>query len=403
MSPAADLVLVVDHQLPTPDRDSGSLRLQRVIDELLALGRQVLFFPQNARAERPYADRLRAAGVGVIIDRRQQTRFLADEGHRIGLALLCRPEPAVQMLARVRDAAPGCLVAYDTVDVHFRRLDRQAALAAAQGGPDRYALRARADSMRAVELLLTRECDVTLVVSDEERRLLEELVPDAWVEVLSNIHRPPRVRVERASTPTVLFVGNYLHEPNVDAARWLCTEIMPLVWAEIPDATVDLVGDAAPPPVRELAGDRVTVHGWVPELAPVYQRARVAVAPLRYGAGVKGKVGEAIEYGVPVVGTPIAFEGMGLVAGTDVLGGETAAELAGQLVRLLRDDELAARLVTAAGAGLSARFDARVARTVLDRLLSRPPAGAAPHQTSRQVVDSKSLIATCRTASVSVG
>ncbi|MFD6679051.1 glycosyltransferase [Micromonospora parva] len=403
MSPAPDLVLVVDHQLPTPDRDSGSLRLQRVIDELLALGRQVLFFPQNGTAERQYADRLRAAGVGVITDRRQQARFLADQGHRIGLALLCRPEPAVQMLARVRDAAPGCLVAYDTVDVHFRRLDRQAALATAQGSPDRYALRARADSMRAVELLLTRECDVTLVVSDEERHLLQELVPDAWVEVLSNIHRPARTTVRRAPTPRVLFVGNYLHEPNVDAARWLCTEIMPLVWAELPEVTVDLVGDAAPPTVRAMAGDRVTVHGWVPDLAPMYRQARVAVAPLRYGAGVKGKVGEAIEYGVPVVGTPIAFEGMGLVAGVDVLGGETAAELAGQLVRLLRDDELAGRLVATAGAGLSARFDAQVARGVLDRLLNRSPAGAAPHQVPVPGVDSKSSIATCRTASVSVG
>ncbi|PWR11329.1 hypothetical protein DKT68_06160 [Micromonospora acroterricola] len=400
--PPADLVLVVDHQLPTPDRDSGSLRLHRIIEELLALGRQVLFFPENGRAERPYADRLRAAGVGVITDRAQQTRFLSDEGHRVGLALLCRPGPAVQMLARVRDAAPGCLVAYDTVDVHFRRLERQAALAAAQGSADRYVLRARADSMRAVELLLARECDVTLVVSDEERRLLGELVPDAWIEVLSNIHRPARTTLERGSAPRVLFVGNYLHEPNVDAARWLCTEIMPLVWAEMPGATVDLVGDAAPPAVTDLAGDRVTVHGWVPELEPLYRRARVAVAPLRYGAGVKGKVGEAVEYGVPVVGTPIAFEGMGLAAGTDVLAGETAAELAGQLVRLLRDDELAARLVTTAGAGLAARFDARVARTVLDRLLCSAPAGTPFHQDPAHGADSKFLIPTCRTESVSV-
>ncbi|GGO19021.1 glycosyltransferase [Micromonospora parathelypteridis] len=367
----AETVLIVDHQLPTPDRDSGSLRQHRIIEELLGLGHQVLYFPLHATAGPAYADRLRQLGVAVLGDRRQQERFLAVEGHRLGVALLCRPEPAVEMLARVRDNAPGCLVVYDTVDVHFHRLRRQAALAAAEGAPDRYVVRARAESMRALELMLVRECDVALVVSEEERRLLLNEAPGTSVEVLSNIHRPvPPIGLPTRSS-RIVFVGNYLHQPNTDAARWLCAEVMPAVWREVPEATVDLVGDGASPAIVALAGDRVTVHGWVPDLTPLYADARVAVAPLRYGAGVKGKVGEAIEHGVPVVGTPIAFEGMGLVAGRDVLAGETAAEVAEHLVRVLRDDALAVRLARSAGPALASRCDTAAARATLVRLLAR--------------------------------
>jgi hypothetical protein len=369
-----DAVLIVDYQLPTPDRDSGSVRLSRVIGLLRELDRPVVFFPLDGRAPQPYAARLRERGVAVVSDRAQQLRFLRDHGARLGLALLCRPDMAVQMLGEVRDHAPGCLVAYDTVDVHFRRLERQAALAEREGRPDRFRLRAAATTTRALELFLTGVCDVTLVVSEEERDLLAGLVPGARVEVLSNVHTP----VGRPGPPPpgarLLFVGDYRHQPNVDAARWLCTEVLPLVRREVPTAVVDLVGGSAPAEVTALAGGAVVVHGWVGDLAPLYAGARMAVAPLRFGAGVKGKVGEAVERGVPVVGTTLAFEGMGLADGTDVLVGDTAAELAAQVVRLIRDDALWRRLVDAAGPVVAARLGPDAARATLRNLLD----GAVP-------------------------
>ncbi|MEV4274433.1 glycosyltransferase [Actinoplanes xinjiangensis] len=370
-SAAAGPVLIVEHQAPSPDRDSGSLRLQRVIDELQALGHPVVFFPMRDTAGRAYTDRLRRRGVAVLTGRAAQARFLAEQGHLIGTAILCRPEPALQTLALIRDAAPQCVIAYDTVDLHHHRLHRQADLAFAEGAPDRYALRARAESTRALELMLVRECDVTLVVSEDERRLLEAEVPGADVDVLSNIHLPPGVNRGPVDGARILFVGNYLHQPNVDAALRLCTEILPAVRREVPDAVVDLVGDAAPPEVAALAGESVTVHGWVPDLGPLYAAARVAVAPLRYGAGVKGKVGEAVEHGVPVVGTPVAVEGMGLLPERDVLVGGTTAELAAQLVRVLRDDTIGVRLAASAGPALAARCGPGAARAALTRLVAR--------------------------------
>ncbi|MEU4160310.1 glycosyltransferase [Actinoplanes sp. NPDC026670] len=377
-APAARPVLIVEHQAPSPDRDSGSLRLYRIIDELQAFGHQVVFFPMRDTADPVYADRLRGRGVAVLTGRARQSRFLSDQGHLFGTAILCRPEPALEMLASIRDVNPECVIAYDTVDLHHHRLSRQADLAFADGTPDRYTLRARAESTRALELMLVRECDVTLVVSEDERRLLLDEVPGADVDVLSNIHRPPGATRQPVTGARILFVGNYLHQPNVDAARRLCTEILPAVRREIPGAVVDLVGDAAPPELTALASDGVTVHGWVPDLGPLYAAARVVAAPLRYGAGVKGKVGEAVEYGVPVVGTPVAVEGMGLVPERDVLVGGTSGELAAQLVRVLRDDSLGPRLAASAGPALAARCGPGVARAALARLVARrritPPA-----------------------------
>ncbi|ANS68066.1 glycosyl transferase [Streptomyces lincolnensis] len=366
----ADVVLVVDHQLPTPDRDSGSLRLTRMIEQLTALDRQVLFFPSDGRAEPRYADRLRRQGVAVLVDQEQQVRFLRDQGHRIGLALLCRPQPALRLLGEIRDLAAHCTVVYDTVDLHFRRLGGQAALAERDGRTDRFRLRAQAETVRALELLLVRESEVTLVVSAEERAHLESLVPGADVRVLSNIHAPVVAGAAPAEGARVLFVGHYQHAPNADAARWLAREIMPLVRREVPEAVLDLVGSSAPEEVTSLAGEGVVVPGWVPDLGPVYARARVAVAPLRFGAGVKGKVGEALEHQVPVVGTTLAFEGMGLEHDCHVLMADTAEDLAAHLVRVLRDDALHGSLVRRAVPRLRDRFGPEEARRTLLGLLA---------------------------------
>ncbi|MFG2678566.1 glycosyltransferase [Streptomyces sp. NPDC048392] len=367
------IVLIVDHQLPTPDQDSGSLRLSRLVEQLVRLGRSVLFFPVNGEAPEHYAARLRDRGVAIVRRPEQQSRFLRDHGHRIGLALLCRPQPALRMIGELRDLAPQCVIAYDTVDLHFRRFGRQADLAEREGRTDRFTLRARAETSRALELLLLRASDVTLVVSEEERALLRALEPGADVRVLSNVHAPGQPGGGRPAGARVLFIGNYLHAPNVDAAHWLAREIMPRVRREVPEAVLDLIGPAAPASVTALAGTGVSVHGWVETPAPLYASARAAVAPLRYGAGVKGKVGEALEHGVPVVGTRIAFEGMGLRDGHQVLVGETAGELAAHLVRLLRDDELGVRLVRAAQPALLARFGPDAALSSLRELLALPP------------------------------
>jgi GT2 family glycosyltransferase/glycosyltransferase involved in cell wall biosynthesis len=366
------IVLVVDHQVPRTDEDSGSIRMAAILELLVSLGERVVFFPLNNALPERYTSWLHNSGVTVVVGVGEQAEFLRDAGPELRVALLSRPHIAWQLLEQIREHAPDCFIAYDTVDLHFLRLGRQAELAAALGEPAKETmLRRRAEVLREQELGLVRTTDITFTVSEVERELLSELVPAARVEVLSNVHpaHPGTARPDGRSG--VLFVGSFDHVPNRDAVKWLVGEIMPLVRRRRPDVVAHIVGSNPPAEVLELAGDGVVVHGWVADLGPVYEAAQAVIAPLRFGAGVKGKVGESLSRGVPVVATSLAAEGMHLTHGEDVLLGESSEELADQLVTLLGDEKLWTALSTAGKDAVNRQFGPAVAARTLTDLLER--------------------------------
>ncbi|MGP4018553.1 glycosyltransferase [Saccharopolyspora sp. 5N708] len=365
------IVLVKDHQVPRPDFDSGSVRIRRVLEQFVELGCRVVFFPGNHARLEPYTTDLQQLGVTVLPQPELQQAFLHEAGSEISLALLSRPQVAWSLVEELRTCAPQAVIAYDTVDVHFLRLQRQAELAQRQGDSVRAdALRRKAFASQQMELGLTRSCDVTLVVSEAEQVLLRELVPDADVRVLSNVHEVDWSPVRPDGRRDVLFVGSFDHPPNVDAVRWAAREIMPLVRDKCPDAVLHVVGSNPTDEVRELAGSGVQVHGWVAELEPEYAASRVTLAPLRFGAGVKGKVGESLSLGVPVVGTAVAFEGMSLGSGQDVLVADDAAGLAEATIRLLTDDDTWRQAAETGRAAIAAQFGPEISRAALRDLLS---------------------------------
>jgi glycosyltransferase involved in cell wall biosynthesis len=331
-----------------------------------------VFFPLNNALPERYTSWLHDTGVTVVAGAGEQAEFLREAGAELRVAVLSRPHVALQLLEQIREHAPSCVVAYDTVDLHFLRLGRQADLARSLGETTQETtLRRRAEVLREQELGLVRTTDVTFTVSEVERDLLAELVPAARVEVLSNVHSADGGRTTPDGRSGLLFVGSFDHVPNRDAAKWLAREIMPLVRRRRPDAVAHIVGSNPPAEVLELAGDGVLVHGWVADLAPVYRGAQVVVAPLRFGAGVKGKVGESLSHGVPVVATELAAEGMHLVPGRDVLLGETSEELAEQIVQLLGDEKLWLRLSEAGKDAVNSQFGPAVADRTLAALLER--------------------------------
>lgn len=371
------VVLVMDHQVPRPDMDSGSVRMAAILDELTGLGHRVVFFPANGALPEQYGRRFQRRGVTIVASPQRQADVLRELAPELRLAILSRPNVAWQVLTDVRGAAPNCVVAYDTVDLHFLRLRRQADNAERLGRTREAAgLRRQADASWELEVGLVRACDVTFAVSDAERDLLAELAPGADVRVLSNVHPVSPLPASPAGRCGIVFVGSFDHLPNRDAAEWMARQIMPLVRARVAEAELHVVGSNPTPQVCELAGDGITVHGWVPSLTPLYAGARVAVAPLRFGAGVKGKVGESAGLGVPTVGTTLAFEGMRLRPGHDVLVGDTAQEIADAVVRLLTDEQMW-RTVSAAGkAAIAAQFGPEPVRETLAATLElyRPQA-----------------------------
>jgi glycosyltransferase involved in cell wall biosynthesis len=139
----------------------------------------------------------------------------------------------------------------------------------------------------------------------------------------------------------ILFIGSFPHTPNVDAVLYFCQEIFPLVRKKLPKVNFHIVGYKPPLEVMELNDiPGVIVHGFVKDVAPLFQKCKLSVAPIRYGAGIKGKISRSLSYGVPVIATSVALEGMELNAGEHVLIGDTPQQFADALVKAYRSRKL---------------------------------------------------------------
>jgi GT2 family glycosyltransferase/2-polyprenyl-3-methyl-5-hydroxy-6-metoxy-1,4-benzoquinol methylase/glycosyltransferase involved in cell wall biosynthesis len=369
-------VLVADHRVPMWDRESGALRMRGILEALRDHGCHVTFLADNQLATQPYTRELQRIGIEVLYGVDPRTELTRIAPH-LSLAILSRPEVAVRWLAMLREHAPDARLVYDTVDLHWLREARGAAARAGSDGEE-LVFTPKAAAMRELELGLIRASDATVVVTDSERDKVRADVPDAVVHVVPNVN-PVRAQVPPAELRGgVLFVGGFEHPPNTDAALVLVREVMPLVWHELPDVVVTIVGADPPPEVAALEAPRVRVAGWVPDLDPLLDGARALVAPLTYGAGLKGKVTQALAVGLPVVTTPVGAEGLDAADGEQMLIGNDPEELAARVIRVLTDGALWTRLSTAGQTLAAGRCSPAVMGERVGQLLTsdqRPDSG----------------------------
>ena len=357
-------VLVVEACMLTPDQDSGSLRTFRLMKLMRGQGCKVSFVAANLERRDPYIRQLQQEGIEVLHTPyvRSIDELLRDRGGDFDVVVLARYYVAAKHIDAVRRYAPRALLVFDTLDLHYVRHRRLAQLeksaALAQG----------AEAIYREEVSCVRRCDVTWVVSDVERDLVLREVPSATVLVQTNIHEPVGSARPFAEREGLLFVGGFRHPPNVDAAMWLARDLAPLLRERLPGVTTYIVGSNPPKAVRELAGPGVEFVGFVEDLEPWMARCRVSISPLRYGAGVKGKVNQAMSHGLPVVATRVSIEGMHLVEGEEVLVAEDAAEFAAAVARVYGDEGLWSRLSAAGVANVERHFSPQVASAALQRL-----------------------------------
>ncbi|MEM7139512.1 MAG: glycosyltransferase [Actinomycetota bacterium] len=356
-------VLIIDARMVTPDEDAGSLRMVNLMQAAVALGDKVTFLPQNLQADEPMASTLRRAGVEVVgrPDVRFVEDFLRERGQEFDVIMLSRLEVAADLLGLAREAGPDAHVIFDTVDLHFLREYRETAADLGRTDPDATA---------ALELSCIERADLTLVVSTAEQELLRRLVPDAAVSVISNMHDVDLTESPAPARDGLLFVGGFEHQPNADGIRWFVSEIFPEILASRPETELHIVGSKMPESLRELGGEQVHVHGFVPDLRDLYESSRAAIAPLRFGAGVKGKVTSALAVGLPCVATSIATEGTAFTDERDLLVADDAAGFAAACLRLLDDDALWTHLRSHGAEAVEREFGTERARIELDRAFS---------------------------------
>jgi GT2 family glycosyltransferase/glycosyltransferase involved in cell wall biosynthesis len=342
--------LIADHTVPTHDLDAGSMRMMGIVSLLVDLGFVVTFLPGNMHPQQPYTSELQQMGVEVMYAPVDLASHLAALGPHLRLCVLSRPHVALPFIGLVRKHAPTAVIVYDTVDLHFLRELRQADL------ENDDALRGVSRVTRELELALVRASDATFTVTTTEQEMIRGLVPDSRVFVVPTIHPGGGDGRPLAARRDLLFVGNFMHPPNIDAAYLLVNEIMPRLRTRLPGARLILAGSHASPEILGLAGDDVEVLGWVPDLGPLYDRVRVFVAPLRFGAGMRGKLCESMSHGLPVVTSTIGGEGIGLVPGRHALVGDTPDRFASEVVRLYGDAALWSTLAVEGRALVADRY-----------------------------------------------
>jgi GT2 family glycosyltransferase/glycosyltransferase involved in cell wall biosynthesis len=333
-------ILVIDHYVPSPDRDSGSLRMFQVLKLLRQLGHRVTFIPDNLANVAPYTGELQKRGIEVVYHPyvKNVRDYLISHGSDFDAVVLSRCDFARKHIADVRLHAPQSRIIFDTVDLHSLRVHRQAQITV---DPE---AREKARQKEELEYDLICQADETWVTSSVEQKLLQEKWPEKSIQLVSNIVDIPGSRTPFELRHDFLFIGGFQHTPNTDAVLFFLKKIYPILKKSLREAKFYIIGDKAPPEVVALAGENIVITGLQRDVRPFFESVRLSIAPLRFGAGVKGKINQSMAWGVPVVATSVAVEGMELIFGEDVLVADEPEEFARALVMLYESHELWNRL-----------------------------------------------------------
>ena len=337
------VILAIDHYVPTFDKDAGSKSTFQYLKLFLRKGYVVKFVGDNYGHEEPYTTVFQQMGIEVLYGRWYEENILSwiEENQKyIQFAYINRPHIAIKYMDFIRKKTDIKIMYYGH-DLHFLRELREFEVT---GDP---AHKKESEYMKKQELALIRTADMSYYPSCVERDVLREIDDGLRVKaVCLNMFESFKEDIDFDFTKRrgLMFVGGFAHHPNKDAVMWFVEEIWPLIRRQT-ELPFYIVGSKAPEEVLALDGrDGIVVKGFVTdeELEELYGSCQAVVVPLRFGAGVKGKVIESLYYGMPTVTTSIGAEG--IEGAQEVLAvADTAEEFARKTLAYCRDPELSAR------------------------------------------------------------
>ena len=359
-------VLILDAQTPTPDRDSGSVNTDQLIRLFLHIGWHVAFAPRNHLFAGDYTRALQRIGVEMLITPAicNISNIIQNRPGNYDFIVALRHESLSDCYDDLRTAYPTARIVFHDIDLHYLRLQRKAELLA-----DR-TLRIQAEIIKDQELELFAKADCSIVVTAAEKDIIERQIP-----VRNIVVYPYTIDIRRSKRPFearhhVCFIGSFSHDPNVDAVNYFVREVWPLAKPKLlADTKFLIVGPGAPDSIRELASKDISVLGHVKELGELMDDCRLSVIPVRYGAGIKGKLVRSLANGLPSVATSLGAEGMELEDERQVLVADTAKGFARAVVRLFQNRTLWYRLQEAGYAFAEERYSWKVGLKTLDHIL----------------------------------
>jgi len=335
-------LLYVDHYLPHYDQDAGSKATFQYLKILAENDIQVHFVGDNFYnyPDTPYLDALQQMGIEVLHGNwyaKNFKKWYAEHGKYFDYAVVSRPHIAVKYVDIIRNHSDAKII-YMGHDLHFLREQREYQIK----GEQKYL--ESSQNWQEAEMSLIDSCDVSYYFSNFEKEEILKIDTHVSVDVvpLYIYDHFKEITVPSSNRKDIMFVGGFGHSPNVDAMLWFVGEIWPLIIKSLPDVKLYIIGSKPPEEILSLASDTVIVTGYVDDetLDAFYNQCKVVVAPLRYGAGIKGKVVDALYNAMPIVTTSIGAEGLVDSTGTMVVA-DKSEKFAKNVLKLYSDDTLA--------------------------------------------------------------
>jgi GT2 family glycosyltransferase len=332
LSDSNGAVIWIDDLFPDVTRDSGSVRAYGLLKIARNLEPLTVFVATQDNWDVKSGKVIRNLGQPAARSVEDATHMLLGLNIEPRFIWASRITSAIKSVSAIFEFFPNAPLIFDTVDLHFLRLNRQ--LNERDSEEDRN----HQSRVEKQELAMMAYAHKTVVVSEFEQKFLMENYKISNTVLISNIHENTSDLPRFSQTDGVVFVGGFNHWPNTNGIAWFVSEVWPLVKSEIRECGLNIIGSNVPDEVSRLQNSEIFVHGWVPDSKKYVRSSRVSIAPLLVGAGVKGKVGEALSQGIPVIGTSIATEGMGFENNTHGLVANTPNEFA-EAVNLLYESE----------------------------------------------------------------
>lgn len=362
------IILVIDDKVPEYDRNAGGLTTYQYLSLFGDMGFKVVFFPDDLTPLAPYTNELQQLGIEVIYGGINIRKWLSSYGKYFHYIWLARPIISSKYIDLIKKLTTGKILYY-THDLHYLRERRRYEV---DHAPNTLL---ESQRLKRLEFTLFSKADVILTPSNYEEHVIRESFPNKNVFTI-----PPYIyEFSPENTKTgpgfseregIIFLGAFNHMPNVDAVSWFVQEILPRVRARLPGVTFTVVGSYPAPEILALKNEEVLVTGYVPDLRFFFEKARVFVAPLRYGAGVKGKIVSSMMSGVPVVTTNIGNEGMDLADEQEVLIADDPEAFAQRTIELYTNRALWERLAYGGKTYVHRHFGREKARKLMEVVMS---------------------------------
>lgn len=331
-------ILFTSRDFPAHDKESGANRLKELILIYKKLGYNCILFAPHIFEDNSYVKFYQQHNVIVFVENSRYKNIydFLSSFKNIDYVWFNGPLALNLFYKKMKSILPYTRFIYDMVDIHFLRFKRAIELE-----PNRISLKKNYKHFFRLETVVAPQLDYIIAISDKEKEIMAQYADQNKIITVSNIHYPKIDISERKSfseSKGIIFIGS-IHEPNIDAVKFLYEKIMPIVWETKPELEVSVIGNVAEKlDIRQFP--KFKFLGFVESIEELFMTSKIMVAPLRFGAGVKGKIGQAFEYFFPVVTTDIGAEGMKLTDQKNVLIANNEKDFADAILTLDSNEEL---------------------------------------------------------------